>query len=407
MDSLFVVLFAFSLQIFNTIGSSYCCCCDVGNYDDTNKSWIEQESCSSPFKCCMIPTKEECEIQLNPTYDGTCGHTGEKKNQLKHHGGAPQSIPRPGDSFLQGWFGQRLMDENGNTIEEWCVDNYDRDSFFLWRFVNCNGDYPHWFGRCAFPSATNVLMYKSCDGNDFGRTIPSCFGEVQEMNIGLGSDYGHDIDYRYDVDNETLAMWCTNYSYPKNPPPNSIHPAPGENDGIVPFYLQKCREYYDLSPKPFEPSTINSAEKSKFIDQYQYENIMLPLTFRVNFNLRRLENNFYEIIIDSNHMPLGYEAIINYNDNWSLSFPTNVNIQNIFFNNNVKNDWKYIINKNNYITFIYINDKSLHLINNIQIDGFIIEIENELNNNVNSYAGWIARSNDTEGTFVGFGKFDL
>jgi len=180
-----------------------------------NRTWSEQSNCQSPHQCCQIPTKEECELQLNPTYDGSCGHNNEKKNQRKHGGPEPQTIPRPGANHLQGWFGQRLFDINGNEIEEWCVDNYNYDSFFLWRFVPCNGDYPNWFGRCAFPSATNVLMYEACGENEFERTIPSCFGEIQEMNIGLGSDYGHDIDYRYDTSNETLAMWCTNYTYPK------------------------------------------------------------------------------------------------------------------------------------------------------------------------------------------------
>jgi len=305
------------------------------------------------------------------------------------------------------------MDENGNVIEEWCVDNYNYDSFFLWRFVSCNGDYPHWFGRCAFPSATNLLIYKSCDSDNFERTVPSCFGEVQEMNVGLGSDYGHDIDYRYDVSNETLAMWCTNYTNPKDPPPNTTNPAPGENDGIVPFYLEKCRKYNATPPMPYQPNVISSEEKSKFIDQYENENKMYPLTFRVNFNIRKLENNFYEIIIDSNHMPLGYEAIINYGDNLSISFPSYIKINNVFFNDNIKNDWKYIINKNNYATFIYINEKSFHLINNIQMDGFIIEIEGNDENEQgnfdinNNYGGWIARSNHTQATFIGFGKFIL
>jgi len=397
------------LQILKALNSTNCCCCDPSTYEDVNRSWVSQETCISPLKCCKIPTQEECEIKLNPTYDGSCGHNNEKKNQKKHRGVLPQKIPRPGENSLQGWFGQRLMDINGNVIEEWCIDNSDRDSFFLWRFVSCNGTYPHWFGRCVFPSATNVLIYKPCDSDDFERTIPSCFGEVQEMNIGLGSDYGHDVDYRYDVNNETLAIWCTNYSNPKNPPPDAISPAPGENDDIVPFYLEKCRKLMiDISPLPYKPMTISSEEKSKFIDQYEKENNMYPLTFRVNFNIKKLERNFYEIIIDSNHMPLGYEAIINFGDNWSISFPSFIEIQNIFFNNNIKNDWKFNINKNNYVTFIYINEKPFHLINNIQINGFIVEIQNNNEPEIDDqYAGWIARSNHTDGNFVGFGKFEL
>jgi len=134
---------------------------------------------------------------------------------------------------------------------------------------------------------------------------------------------------------------------------------------------------------------------------------MLPLSFPVNFNIKKLEDNFYEIVINSNHMPLGYEAIINYNDNWSISFPIGVNIDNIFINGNIKNDWKYNKNQNNYVTFIYVNKESFHLVNNVQIDGFIIEIDNNDIDISNNYAGWIARSNNTEGSFVGFGKLKL
>jgi hypothetical protein len=400
---------AITFSHFSFVSSdSNCCCCDVTNYYDVNRTWVEEANCTSPLRCCKIPTKEECELKLNPTYDGSCGHNSEKKNQIKHNGVLPQKVPRPGDSFLQGWFGQRLMDENGNVIEEWCIDNYDYDSFFLWRFVSCNGDYPHWFGRCAFPSATNVLIYKPCDSDDFERTVPSCFGEVQEMNIGLGKDYGHDIDYRYDVQNETLAIWCTNYSNPKDPPANSINPAPGEDDGIVPFYLDKCRRYNEMiAPVPYKPATISDAERSKFIDPYTPENNMYPLTFRINFNMIKLKDNFYEIIIDSNHMPLGYEAILHNGDNWSISFPSNIIIENIFFNNNIKDDWKFNISKDNYATFTYINNETYHLINNIQLNGFIIEINNVYDEIRNEYAGWIARSNHSEGNFVGFGKFDL
>lgn len=47
------------------------------------------------------------------------------------------------------------------------------------------------------------------------------------------------------------------------------------------------------------------------------------------------------------------------------------------------------------------------------MDGFIIEIEGNDENEQgnfdinNNYGGWIARSNHTQATFIGFGKFIL
>jgi len=270
----------------DTNDTKECCCCRVDEYNEMSRSWTYESNCSEPFKCCNIPTKEECAVQLNPTFDGSCGHMNEGKYQKQNNGIEPQTIYRSGvNGEMKGWLGQRLYDDNSNVVEEWCVDNGRKDSFFLWRFVHCNGDYPNWFARCVFPSATNILLYKGCNNDNFKRTIPSCFGELEEMNIGLGDDRGHDVDYRYDVNNETLFVWCTNYTTPKNPDYNIQYEgkAPAESDGIVPFYLSQCRAAY--------PMTDNNNNDNRLLRDYQ------PIN---NNNKQKKRNDFFDIPCEHN-----------------------------------------------------------------------------------------------------------
>lgn len=401
-----------------------CCCCHVDDYNDMSRSWTKQTSCKSPYQCCNIPTKDECEVQLNPTFDGSCGHMHESKYQQQHNGQSSQVIHRAGTKYeMKGWLGQRLYDDKLNIVEEWCIDNGYADSFFLWRFVHCNGDYPNWFGRCVFPSATNSLLYKGCDENRFERTIPTCFGELEEMNIGLGEDAGHDVDYRYDVDNETLAVWCTNHTMPRDPLSHVQYKgkAPAENDGIVPFYLSQCRAAYNnlVSNNNNNNRLVrdyyaaNSNHNPKPNNNNNHKREMRSLTFRVGIVLNKLGNNLFEVIVTGNNMPSGYESVIQYND--SISFDIlnkqNISVNAVFLNSMTNKDWSYTISDRQYITFTYIaKEKEIILDQSTTVPLFIIRL-----NNVNDitniqqavHVGWIARANNRNGTFVGYGKLVL
>jgi len=236
--------------------------------------------------------------------------------------------------------------------------------FFLWRFVHCNGDYPNWFARCVFPSATNTLLYKGCDDNTFQHTIPSCFGELEEMNIGLGSDLGHDVDYRYDVDGETLSIWCTNYTTPKDPTSNIQYngKAPAEDDGVVPFYLTECRDAFPTIANHNQNRLMrgyNTLTNTNNNDNHNQKNknAMLPLTFRMNVMVNKLNHNFVEIIITGNNMPMGYESIIQYNDSISFNLLNKQNsINSLYLNSMFNEDWIYNIHNNKqFVTFTYMN----------------------------------------------------
>jgi len=284
--------------------------------------------------------------------------------------------------------------------------------FFLWRFVHCNGDYPNWFARCVFPRATNVLLYKGCNDDSFGRTIPNCFGELEEMNVGLGDDNGHDVDYRYDVENETLFVWCTNSTMPRDPNYNVQYEgkAPAKDDGIVPFYLSQCRETYNNNNN--DDNRLLRDYRSNSNNQEKKE--MSSLTFRMNITSNKLNNGFLEIIIAGNNMPVGYESVIQYND--SISFKV-LNKQDILINGLYMNsinslDWAYNIDKEQYITFTFINkEKQIVLDYDTNIELFIVQFTdvNETLSNISQkiHIGWIARSNHKNGTFVGFGKLVL
>jgi len=416
-------LFFTSIKASNTNGNSACCCCHVDDYYEMTRSWKNETDCKEPFHCCHIPTKGECEVQLNPTYDGSCGHMNEAKNQKNNNGPSSQLIYRDGENGdMKGWLGQRLYDVNSNVIEEWCIDNGRKDSFFLWRFVHCNGDYPNWFARCVFPSATNTLLYKGCDNDKFQHTIPSCFGELEEMNIGLGSDEGHDVDYRYDVEEETLSIWCTNYTVPKDPTSNIQFEgkAPAENDGVVPFYLTQCREAYSTNANLNTNrlvrgyNTLTTNNNNNYHTQknnHDNKNAMLPLTFRMGVIANKLNHNFVEIVITGNNMPFGYESIIQYNDSISFNLLNKQNSINSLYLNSISNkDWIYNINDNKqFVTFTYINKmKKIILNHNSNIELFIVELMNNKNVDMKSiHIGWIARSNHKNGTFVGFGKLVL
>ena len=220
MNNVAVILFlSYCCSIVNS-DEAYCCCCERSGFYELSREWLHKSECRSPKICCNIPSKYECQLDLNPTYDGSCGHMNEKYYQQQNGGPDPIVIPRNGygDNYdIYGWFGQRLIDNQGNEVQEWCIDNDENDSFFLFRFVNCNGSYPHWFGRCSFPAATNTLFYKQCDADssdDFTSTIPTCFGQIQHSNIGLGYDEGRDIDYRYIVPTETESIWCSQQNKP-------------------------------------------------------------------------------------------------------------------------------------------------------------------------------------------------
>jgi len=363
-----------------------CCCCQIDDYNEMSRSWTNKTDCQNPLKCCNIPTKEECEIKLNPTFDGSCGHLNEEKYQKANNGSKPQEIYRNGEKYvMKGWLGQRLYDTNLNIIEEWCIDNGRADSFFLWRFVHCNGDYPNWFARCVFPSATNTLIYKGCNSNDFKYTIPNCFGELEEMNIGLGDDFGHDVDYRYDVDEETLYIWCTNHSIPKDPLYNIQYKgkAPAENDGVVPFYLSQCREAYNRNDI-YDNRLLKDYYNYYHYNSNQINKKMSSLTFRMNLMINKINHYFFQIIINGNSMPLGYEAIIQYND--SISF--NILNKQIFIINQLyidsihNQDWIYNIDfKQQYVTFIYVNKhKQITLHYNTNITLCILEVTNNYNN---------------------------
>ena len=201
----------------------YCCCCERSSFYELNREWIYSNKCSSPKICCNnIGTKNECEMKLNPTFDGSCGHMNEKKYQKENNGPDPILIPRNGYSDnenIYGWFGQRLIDNKGNEVQEWCIDNDENDSFYLFRYVSCNDNlYPRWLGRCSFPAATNALIYKQCNdenNNDFSSTVPDCFGEIQHTNIGLNDDEGRDIDYRYVVSSDHESIWCSDHNQPR------------------------------------------------------------------------------------------------------------------------------------------------------------------------------------------------
>jgi len=109
-----------------------CCCCHVDDLNDISRSWTNENNCVEPFQCCDIPSKDECEVQLNPTFDGSCGHMNEGKYQQQNNGTSSQVIYRSGvNGELKGWLGQRLYDVNLNVIEEWCIDNGRKDSFFF------------------------------------------------------------------------------------------------------------------------------------------------------------------------------------------------------------------------------------------------------------------------------------
>ena len=178
---------------------NYCCCCQRSGFWEISRKWMISDECVLPKHCCNIPSKYECEIELNPTYDGSCGHVNEGEYQKKGGGPDPVLIPRNGyedpNFFLSGWFIQRIHDVLHNEVQLWCMNNGEYSSFYLFRFVECEGDYPNWFGRCAFPAATNTLVYDSCadDIDDFTTTLPTCFAAVQHTNIGLGTCTVSDI----------------------------------------------------------------------------------------------------------------------------------------------------------------------------------------------------------------------
>lgn len=396
-----------------------CCCSRVDEYDEMSRYWTKTSNCTSPYHCCNIPSKDECEVQLNPTFDGSCGHMHESKYQKQNNGPSSQVIHRSGENYeMKGWLGQRLYDINLNIIEEWCIDNGYEDSFFLWRFVHCNGDYPNWFGRCVFPSATNSLMYKGCNDDKFERTIPTCFGELEEMNIGLGEDLGHDVDYRYNVNDETLFIWCTNYTMPKDPLYNIQYEgkAPAKNDGVVPFYLSQCRSTYTVANNNNNDNRLvrdyYSVNNNHNIDKHKHE--MKSLTFRVGVILNKLGNNLYEVVITGNNMPYGYESVIQYNDSISINIlnAQNINVNAVYINSINSQNWIHNVTNKQYITFTYINKRNqIVLEKNTSIALFIIRLNN-FDENANATKtlriGWIARSsNDKNGTFVGFGKLVL
>lgn len=403
----------------NTNNNNPCCCCHVDDYNEMSRSWKNETDCREPFHCCQIPTKEECEVQLNPTYDGSCGHMNEGKNQKDNQGPSAQIIYRNGENGeMKGWLGQRLYDVNSNVIEEWCIDNGRKDSFFLWRFVHCNGDYPNWFARCVFPSATNTLLYKGCNDNEFEHTIPSCFGELEEMNIGLGSDRGHDVDYRYDVEEESLDIWCTNYTMPRDPTSNIQYSgkAPGQDDGVVPFYLSQCRAAYPTITNNENRllrgyTTLSNKNHHNNLQNEHHKNAMLPLTFRMNVMLKKLNHNFVEIIITGNNMPMGYESVIQYNDTISFNLLNKQNsISSLYLNSVADKDWIYNLNnKKQFVTFTYINKaKKIILHHNNNVSLFIVELNGDKNVDIkNMHIGWIARSGHKNGSFVGFGKLVL
>jgi len=408
-------LFLTNIKASNTNNNNACCCCHVDDYYGMSRSWKNETDCMEPFHCCQIPSKEECEVQLNPTYDGSCGHMNEGKNQKDNNGLSSQLIYRNGDNGeMKGWLGQRLYDVNSNVVEEWCVDNGRKDSFFLWRFVHCNGDYPNWFARCVFPSATNTLLYKGCDDNNFQHTIPSCFGELEEMNIGLGSDIGHDVDYRYDVNGETLSVWCTNYTMPRDPTSNIQYngKAPAEDDGVVPFYLSQCRAAFPSIANNRLIRDYNTLSTNNNNDHHnkKNKNAMGPLTFRVNVTLNKLNHNFVEIILTGNNMPMGYESTIQYNDSISFKLLNKQNSINSLYINGISNkDWIYNIHNNKqFVTFTYINKTKKILSHDSNIELFIVELMNSKNVDIkNIQIGWIARSDHKNGSFVGFGKLVL
>jgi len=121
----------------NNNNSTECCCCNIDNYNELTRNWTDTINCISPYECCNIPTKEECEAQLNPTFDGSCGHMNEGKYQKQNNGPDSQIIYRNGNDYvMKGWFGQRLVDINFNVIEEWCIDNGRKDSFFFMAFCS-------------------------------------------------------------------------------------------------------------------------------------------------------------------------------------------------------------------------------------------------------------------------------
>ena len=215
----------------------------------------------------------------------------------------------------------------------------------------------------------------------------------------MGKDYGLDIDHRYDVDSEHLAIWCTRFDHPENPGDDALYngDAFGKDDGIVPLYLEDCRERAESMPSALvfarpDESILNITHEMTFLFQVEVNLDPLPLPV----------NEFMFVVSGSDMAPM-YEARISNGDYWSIGLDEKV--MNAEAPHNWKVSVKEVDNAGSFVTWIYEGRNTVALRSGIEVHGFKIDVA--MKEPTCEEVGWIAKSGQVGGRFDGFGTIEM